>query len=215
MKKNLILIFSCFALIVLFAVTTQTSHAKIGVGVGTGKIVVDEILRPGVVYQLPGISVINTGTVASNYKVTTEYLEDQEEKWPDRSWFAYDPASFFLEPGEVQHVRITLNIPVRTEPGDYFAFLSAQPDVTAESGETIIGVAAASKLYFTIEPANMFEAIYFRIKSVWINNQPWTNILAGAVVIFAGISILRRYINVDINIGKKRVNENSKDKTEK
>ena len=213
--NNFLLPLFLFFLLFFIAIPARNINANLGVGVGTGQIVVDEVLRPGIVYQLPGITVINTGSIASNYGVTTEFRENQPEKKFDRSWISYDPSSFYLEPGDVQHVRITLNIPVRTEPGDYFAFLSAHPDKVSDSGVTTVGVAAASKLYFTIEPANTLEGIYFRIKSIWINNQPWTNILAGAVVIFALISILRRYINVDINIGKKRSNENTKDKTEK
>ena len=53
--------------------------AKIGVGVGTGRIDVDEELRPGQAYVLPPFNVLNTGDEPANYRVLLSYNENQEE----------------------------------------------------------------------------------------------------------------------------------------
>ena len=46
-------------------------------------------------------------------------------------------------------------VPVKTKPGEYFAFLESGP--VAEGGPgTSGGVAVATKLYFTVVPANLW-----------------------------------------------------------
>lgn len=52
--------------------------ARIGVGVGIGKIVVDQPLKPGLIYTLPSLPVLNTGDEPAEYGVSIEYHEGQE-----------------------------------------------------------------------------------------------------------------------------------------
>ena len=79
-----------------------------------------------------------------------------------------------------------LALPLKMTPGDYFSYLEAHPVVISGPG-TSIGVAAATKTYFTVAPANIFQAVTHRISSFVENNAPWTYvvlaIVAGAVVI--------------------------------
>ena len=65
MKK---LVFPLALVLAFFSCTL--AFASIGVGVGTGKIELDEILRPGLDYSLPPITVINTGDEASEFILT-------------------------------------------------------------------------------------------------------------------------------------------------
>ncbi len=78
MKRYLVYLFLFFA----FFLIVPQAFANLGVGVGTGKIVVDEQLKPGMIYQLPSFSVINTGDIASDYSVGVAYHEGQEELQP-------------------------------------------------------------------------------------------------------------------------------------
>jgi hypothetical protein len=167
----------------------STAFSKIGVGVGTGKIVVDERLKPGIIYQLPPITVFNTGDESSEYGIGVAYHQDQPELMPAKEWFSFNPEAFYLEPGEAQTVEIRLNLPVKTTPGDYFAYVEGFPKTKSESGTASIGVAAAAKLYFTVDPANIFAGIYYRALSIW-NQYPYP--ISGALGIIL-IGALYKY----------------------
>lgn len=179
--------------------------SSIGVGVGTGKIYVQEKLKPGIIYDLPSFAVLNTGDEQADYEVAVEFNETQPELKPEREWFAFEPKEFTLSPGQAKEVKITLNLPIKNlKPGDYFAYLEARPSQKAESGQTRIGIAAASKLYFTVAPSNLFAGIYYRIISLFKLLSPWSYIVPSLVLFVAMILILRKYVSFSIGINVKR-----------
>jgi len=179
--------------------------AKIGVGVGTGKIQVEDKLGPGMIYELPSLTVLNTGDEESDYEVAVSYHEKQEELRPAENWFSFSPKEFHLKAGEAQEVKIKLNLPVKMEPGNYFAYLEGHPLKKAEKGQTTIGVAAAAKLYFTVLPANLVLGAYYKVASFWRLNQPWSNrvvVVVAVVIIYLG---MRKYLGFQIGFrGKKQ-----------
>jgi len=191
-----------FALIFLALVLPNTVFAKIGVGVGTGKIQVEDKLKPGVIYELPPLTVLNTGDEPSDYEVNVSYHEKQPELRPLQSWFIFSPQKFHLEPGKVQTVTIKLNLPVRTAPGDYFAYLEGHPYKKAQSGNTTIGVAAAAKLYFTVVPANLFQGIYYKIISFWKIYSPWTGRITLVLALIILFVLFKKFFNIQVNFRK-------------
>lgn len=197
--RKFILIFLLLVLVLLIPVIVL---ARIGVGVGLGKIEVDEPLKPGGIYNLPSLPVLNTGDEPGKYGVSVEYHQDQPQMQPPQEWFSFGPSSFYLEPGQVQNVAIKLNLPVKTVPGDYFAYLEGHPIRETGPGTTI-GVAAAAKLYFTVAPANIWQGIYYRIVSFWIMYTPWTWIVLIVVLAAIIIAIFRKYFLFQIGIRKK------------
>ena len=195
--RKFILIFFLLVLLVPIIV-----FARIGVGVGIGKIEVDKPLKPGGIYNLPSLSVLNTGDEPGNYGVSVEYHQDQPQRMPSREWFSFEPESFYLEPGGIQMVAIKLNLPVKTVPGDYFAYLEGHPIRETGPGTTI-GVAAAAKLYFTVAPANIWQGIYYRVVSFWTMYAPWTWVVLVVVFTAIVIAIFRKYFALQIGIKKK------------
>ena len=199
MKKFFIGLF--FSLVV-FIIFSHNALARIGVGVASGKIQVDEQLKPGIIYKLPVLTVINTGTEPSDYAVSIAYQNNVPQLRPKQDWFIFSPQKFYLEPGKGKVVEIKLNLPLKMEPGDYFAYLEAQPTKKAEKGKTTIGVAAAARLYFTVIPANFLQGIYYKITSFWKVYAPWPQ--RGSIVI--GIIILmflfKKFFNIQINVKK-------------
>lgn len=191
------------ALILPFAV-----FGSIGVGVGTGKIQVDKPLKPGSVYVVPPLTVINTGSEPSEYTVSIDYSGNQTQLKPNKEWFSFEPLQFYLEPNQSQIVQIKMTLPIKTVPGDYFAYLQAQPiKKTAAAGSATIGVAAAAKLYFEVVPANIWQGIYYRVASLLKMYSPWTwvvlALVAGAAII-VGIRILfKKFFKLQIKISKK------------
>ncbi len=191
------------ALVLLVNFFPLIVEAKIGVGVGTGKIEVDEALKPGSIYRLPPISVINTGDVEGEYSLTITHRENQNEIKPDKEWFRFSPEKFPLQPGQIQVVDVTLDLPVKVVPGQYFAYIQAYPlSNNADTGGATVGIAAASKLYFEVEPANMILGIYYKALSLWNYYAPWSQRIAitlGAVIVLV---LTKKYLNIDIKVKK-------------
>jgi hypothetical protein len=211
MNKIFITSFFLFLVSLCFVFSPHTL-AKIGVGVGTGKIQVEDELKGGMIYQLPPLTVLNTGDEPADYEVSVSYHQNQPELKPPGEWFSFQPNRFHLEAGEVQTIEINLNLPVRTEPGDYLAYLEGHPLKKSEAGQTTIGVAAAAKLYFTVAPANFLQAIYYRLTTFWRIYSPWTNILAVLALGLAVLFVFKRFFKIQFGLSRKK--KTSKDKDE-
>ncbi len=184
-----------FSLLLFFAFPTL-AIASIGVGVATGKIEVTEKLKPGIVYKIPAVTVVNTGTEPSDYSIDIAYNETQSELKPDKKWFSFSPVNFHLDPQQVQKVDITLTVPLKVTPGKYFSYIEGFP-VRQPGAGSVVGVAAASKLYFEVIPANVFEGIYYRLVSLWRAYLPWTNIGVGVLAGVIAIVIFRRFFKIE------------------
>lgn len=211
MKKLFILLI----LLTSMLVVAQTAHARIGVGVGIGKIEVDEELKPGTIYQLPSFTVLNTGDETADYGVSIEYHEKQLELKPEEDWFIFSPDVFTLEPGAVQQVDVKLNLPLKVKPGDYFAYLEAHPLKKAEEGGTRVGVAAAAKLYFTVVPANMVQGLYFKAASFWSVYAPWPQRAAAGLLVMVLILIVNKFFNIQIRVRKSSTEKRDEEHEEK
>ena len=122
-------------LISLTALAPVVALAKVGVGVGLGKVNIDESLKPGGIYKLPTLPVLNTGDEAGDYEVEVTYLTDQPELRPAADWFTSRPNQFHLPAArpqgqEVIHavknvlrreghdalIDVQLKLPVQSEP---------------------------------------------------------------------------------------------------
>lgn len=189
--------------IFLLAVLPLTSNARLGVGVGSGKIQVDGKLKPGGFYELPLLPVLNTGDIPANYALGIEYNETQPEKRPEKTWFEFRPATFHLEPGKVQPVKIIVNIPIKAIPGDYFAYLEAHPVASPEAGVTSVGIAAASKLYFTVAPANFLQGVYYKLSFLFQKYTPWSWVVLGILFLIILITTFKSKFNLQISLAKK------------
>jgi len=179
------------------------ASASIGVGVGTGKIVVDQPMKPGGIYQLAPVMVLNTGDEPSDYEVTVQYNEKQDQLKPPSDWFSFSPATFHLDPGQARAVTTAISLPVNAKPGDYFAYLEAHPVQTDKEGSSRIGIAAAAKLYFSVAPANIFQAAYYRAASLLTRYAPWTYVVLIVIAAVLFLSILRRFVSFNVSFRKK------------
>lgn len=177
--------------------------AGVGVGVNLGKIEIDEPLKPGGIYNFPSMGVINTGDEAGEYELAVTYHQDQPQLKPDQEWFSFEPSSFHLEPGASQNVAVKLTLPVRVKPGDYFCYLEAHPVIQAGPGTTI-GVAAATKTYFTVVPANIWQAMYYKISSFMTMNAPWTYVVLAVIGAAIIITIFKKFFAFKIRVSRKK-----------
>lgn len=201
MKKFIIFFGSVIILILPIVVS-----AKIGVGVGTGKIQVDQPLKAGLIYTLPPLTVINTGDEPSEYGVGVQHRDKQPELVPPAEWFSFEPSQFHLEPDQTQVVQVKLTLPISgAEPGDYFVFLQGFPEKkVGTGGSTSIGVAAASKLYFTVTPANFFAGLYYRGLSLCKMYSPWSYVVSSVFIVALLIVLFRRFFSFNLGISFRR-----------
>lgn len=173
--------------------------AKIGVGMGAGEIRVTEDIKPGGIYSLPGLRVFNTGDETTTYGMNVAYHQDNPQLRPQKSWFTFTPATFTVEPGESQEVQVTMFVPVKTYPGEYFAFIESGPVATGGAG-TSVGVAVATKLYFNVVHANIWEAITYRISAFLTTYAPWSWVGLGLGVFVLLGFVLRRFFSFNISV---------------
>lgn len=205
--RKIALLLICF---LVFSVSPAL--AKVGVGVGLGKIQIDEPLSPGGIYKLPSLPVLNTGDEAKNYEVAVTYQHEQEQFRPEETWFNFAPKTFHLEPGGSQKVDISLVLPTNTRPGDYFAYLEAHP--MAEKEGVTIGVAAATKLYFTVKPSGVLGAAVERIRSLLEINAPYSYWLVGGLVVLVIVLTFRRFFALQLQIRRREVKKTKEEESE-
>lgn len=209
MRRVIIWLISFF---IVFSFLPNAAFAKIGVGVNTGKIQVDEKLKSGMIYKLPPITVINTGDEPAEYETSVAYHQDQPELRPQQDWFIFSPQKFHLEPGKAQLVEIKINLPLRIEPGDYFAYLEGHPVATVQKGTTTLGVAAAAKLYFTVVPANIFYGIYYKIITFFKAYAPWPQRVLIAILIIGLLILFKKFFNIQLSLKKPASKNSANDK---
>lgn len=190
-----------FFLLLIFLFPTSVL-GTMGVGVGTGKIQIDENLKPGTIYNFPPFTIINTGDQPSYYEAGISYHEKQSQLMPDKSWFIFSPQRFYLDPGKDQVVTVKLRLPITARPGDYFAYLEGYPTKKSQQGETNIGIAAAAKLYFTVVPANIFYGMYYRLASIWRDYSPWSERIAIGIGVLIFYFIIKKYFHIKVGLKK-------------
>lgn len=191
-------------IIAVFLVLPVLLFAKIGVGIGTGKIVYPDPMKPGAIYTLPSIAVLNNGDETAIYGMSVSQLKDQPQIVPNYEWFAFGEDKFVLQPNEAKNISVKLSLPLKVKPGDYFCYLVAQPVQASTPGSATIGVAAAAKLYFTVMPSNVFQAVYYRVSTLIYRGAPWTYIVFGVIALAVLIKVLGQFISFDIGIKRKK-----------
>jgi hypothetical protein len=209
MKRVLLATLTALAIVIAL---TNSTLATVGVGVGLGSIQVDEDLKQGMVYTLPTLTILNTGDVAGEYTVDIAYHSDQEELLPPKEWFSFSPEVFTLEPGRAQLVEIELTLPIDDViPGEYFAYIEGKPIRNLESGETAIGIAAATKLKFTVAPSNIFEGVYYRALALYNKYRPYSTAVVVFIAILIPYFLFKKFFKLNLSVQKKEGKKNNED----
>ncbi len=210
MKINKIILLT---ILITAFLASMPAGAKIGVGVGLGKIQIDEPLLPGGIYKLPTIPVLNTGDEEMVYEMDVTFQHEQPDLRPEKDWFEFKPQIFTLAGGGSQAVEVGLNLPLKITPGNYFAYLEAHPVATAQGGVTI-GVAAATKTYFTVKPANIWQALMHKISSFLTTTSPTSYIILAVLIVIALIMIVQKYFTLNLNIAIRKKKTKAKEQEE-
>jgi hypothetical protein len=92
-----------------------------------------------------------------------------------------------------------MTVPVKTEPGEYFAFIESGP-IAENAPGTSVGVAVATKLYFTVIPANLWQAIGYRVSSFFDTYAPWSWAGLGVVAFMVLLALFRKFFSFNIAV---------------
>ena len=182
-----------------------TALGQAGVGVNVGKIQVDETVSPGGSYTLPSIGVINTGHDAAEYSLRIIYEFEQTALEPAEDWFSFNPGRFRLEPNQSQSVEIVLKLPLTVRPGDYFTFIQAYvvSEVGQGDGWVVVGVAAATRLNFTVKPSNVFSASFLWSFHRFRDASPFSWIGVGIVGALVLGFVFYKFVPIRIQVGRR------------
>ncbi|MDP3991268.1 MAG: hypothetical protein Q8P63_03175 [Candidatus Nealsonbacteria bacterium] len=194
-----LIIFALLGLLIL----PLTVFARIGVGIDRGQIYIKEPLKPGGIYELSSMQVSNTGDEESYYELGIAYKDENPQLRTPKEWLSFNPQKFYLKPGESQLVAIKLTLPVKVEPGDYFNYIQARPAAEEEGGGTSIGIAVGAKLFFSVVPANFWQAITWRVSSFWQNNSPWTWVVFGMVLATLVVVFFKKTFSFQLGVKNK------------
>ena len=186
----------------LFSLYFSVVSAKVGVGIGAGEIRLTELVKPGEIYTLPSLRIFNTGDETTTYGMGVAYHQENPQMRPRKDWFVFSPSSFSILPTESQEVLVTMIVPVKAEQGDYFAFIESGPVGVLDKPGTTVGIAVATKLFFTVAPANIWQAVLHRTEAFFRINSPWSWVGLGVVLFAVLIFLFRKFFSFNIGVRK-------------
>ncbi|KKR52944.1 MAG: hypothetical protein UT90_C0017G0008 [Parcubacteria group bacterium GW2011_GWA1_40_21] len=198
-SPGVLFVLALFAM--LFFSSTIKVSAKVGVGMAAGEIRLTELIKPGGIYSLPSLRIFNTGDETTTYGMGVAYHQENPQLRPRKDWFVFSPSTFTIQPGESQEVLVTMIVPVKAEQGDYFAFIESGPVGTDKPGTTV-GIAVATKLFFTVAPANIWQAVMHRASAFFRINSPWSWIGLGVALFATAVFLFRKFFSFNIGVRK-------------
>jgi hypothetical protein len=127
------------------------SEASIGVGVQAGPVLLGDVAHPGGSYALPPVYVVNTGTEPEQVTVRIDRLSPGTGRVVPPSWIHAGPG-VQLAPHQAARISLQLVVPGGARSGNYLSDVVASGSVQISAGQANLGVAAATKLQFRVEP---------------------------------------------------------------
>lgn len=138
--------------LVALASFTQTSDASVGVGVQVSPVRLGSMAHRGERYAL-SVDVVNTGTEAEAVSMRVERLSRGSGRAVPPSWIQFAGAAVQIAPGKAARVSLELVVPGRARPGGYLSDIVASGSAAGQAGPGNLGVAAATKLEFSVSSA--------------------------------------------------------------
>jgi hypothetical protein len=117
-------------------------------------------------YALP-LDVVNTGTEAEAVSVRVERLTRGPGRTVPPSWIQFAGPAMQLAPGKAARVSLELVVPGGATPGEYLSDIVVSGAAAGQPGMGNLGVAAATKLEFSVSSAPAQGAPSFAVWMWW------------------------------------------------
>lgn len=144
----------------------QTSDASVGVGVQVSPVRLESMAHRGERYALP-LDVVNTGTQAEAISMRVERLSRGPGRAVPPSWIQFSGPAVQIAPGKAARVSLELVVPGRAKPGVYLSDIVVSGSAVGQAGTGNLGVAAATKLEFSVSSAPAQGASSFPVWMWW------------------------------------------------
>jgi len=151
--------------------------ASIGVGIQVGPVRLAGIAHAGQTYDLPPVYVVNTGTEPETVRLDVQRLSKGKGRDVPKAWFQPGQTDVHLDAKQSATIPVQLVVPADAKLGPYFSDVVAHGSASIEAGQTTLGVAAATKLQFTVGKA-VPAGFWSRLRSP----LAW----AGGIIVLAG-----------------------------
>jgi hypothetical protein len=152
--------------LVALASFTSTSDASVGVGVQVSPVRLGSMAQRGDRYAL-SLDVVNTGTEAEAVSMRVERLSRGSGRAVPPSWIQFAGPAVQIAPGRAARVSLELVVPGRARPGEYLSDIVATGSAAGQAGPGNLGVAAATKLEFSVSSAPAQGASSFPVWMWW------------------------------------------------
>jgi len=129
-----------------------TAGASIGIGIQMGPVRLPDVAHPGGSYWLPDVLVVNTGTQDEAVAIDVQRVSPGQGLTVPPSWVRQGGGPVTLAHDQSARIPLRLVVPSSAKPGTYFSDVIAKGSTGLAAGSANLGVAAATKLEFTIAP---------------------------------------------------------------
>ena len=151
--------------------------ASIGVGIQVGPVRLAGIAHAGQTYDLPPVYVVNTGTEPETVRLEVQRLSKGTGRDVPKSWFKPGQTDVHLDAKQSATIPVQIVVPADATPGPYFSDVVAHGSASIEAGQATLGVAAATKLKFTVGKA---------VPAGFWSRLPSPLAWAGGIIVLAG-----------------------------
>jgi hypothetical protein len=151
--------------------------ASIGVGIQVGPVRLAGIAHAGQTYDLPPVYVVNTGTEPETVRLEVQRLSRGTGRDVPKSWFKPGQTDVHLDPKQSATIPVQLVVPADATLGPYFSDVVAHGSASIVGGQATLGVAAATKLQFTVGKA---------VPAGFWSSLPSPLVWAGGIIVLAG-----------------------------
>jgi hypothetical protein len=165
----------------LGAAASTAAAASIGVGIQVGPVRLAGIAHAGRAYDLPPVYVVNTGTEPETVRLEVQRLSRGTGHDVPKAWFQPAETDVKLDARQSATIEVKLVVPADATPGPYFSDVVAHGSASIEAGQASLGVAAATKLQFTVGKA---------LPAGFWSRLPAPVYWAGGAIVLAGGAIL-------------------------
>jgi hypothetical protein len=139
--------------VLLLLAFPAAAAASIGVGIQVGPVRLAGIAHAGQTYDLPPVYVVNTGTEPETVRLDVQRLSKGKGRDVPKAWFKPGQTDVHLDAKQSATIPVQLVVPADAKPGPYFSDVVAHGSASIEAGQATLGVAAATKLQFTVGKA--------------------------------------------------------------
>jgi hypothetical protein len=138
----------------VFSLFLPAAQASVGVGVQAAPVRLGNVAHAGGSYALPPVYVINTGTQPEKISVRVERLSKGTGRAVPPSWVQATGSGVQLSPRQSARLPLELVVPGGAKPGRYLSDVVVAGSAVISAGRANLGVAAATRLEFSVAPGS-------------------------------------------------------------